>query len=1229
MKKIFKRIIALVMALSIVAPVCVFAYSPGPTEYKFKFDNIISTTNATRDSKGMLIGAGGSVSADLLLPFTSAKAHIEYVAEKDVNLTISTGRNSYAAFLSSKEKKVTVELMNEEVAELVLTISADNQVLIKSFVFEKEDLDYSPSNVNAAFSFTANEEALLTAVGIREGSVALFDHGAMRYLDFDNTRTAPKTFDGVLYIPAFALARALDMYIEDYQDLEYVFLRSLDEKIEIYYNRGEAYHTTAGIKKAINLPVKYADGLTWLPVSQVAELAEKTVLTKDGITVIDFKLNAENVINNSGVFEELKEKLEKYQIQDNSEGKVYHVAESKYANDNNPGTEAFPFETIGKAADIAVAGDTVIIHGGTYSELVTPKNDGEPSKPIKFMAAEGEEVLMSNVAELSGFAKYKDDIWCVAVPEKMGEYRLQVFYDGHELPQGRHPNTHNQDLAIPYYEGTNENMFAVHGDILVGNSYANPDESKAHVGQFYMKSDKGLLNQAEKDYWKGATWMGLKGAGWYLSVAPVTGSEYGKLFVDDGGFVTNSIVYYYENHKEDFGYLSNHINCVDAPGEWYYDGTTLYVIPPEGVDGKDMTLSVKQGFTSFDLTDKKFVEVHNINTMGASITMAGESEHVILNGGRHEHVSFSTFATSKASGSSGGYNAFSENEGDKAELGACGIYVEGDNNAIVNTIINNSATGGIFVAGGANYAFVYNNEVSNVGYLKGDSGVEFRGGMQEEQTGGHQFVYNTIRNTGGRGFDTTNSSTEFDVGPMLPMEIAYNHFYNTTLYSRDAGCLYMHYGNYGHDRENTQVHHNLAHDSLKTSADATSNIGFYFDNSTTGIDGHNNLVYWTDIDNSIVDSFAQRKAAFPTSYSTVQMYSNKTLQFVEEHVDMKDYAQLPNGKPFAVGALLATNGRFYKDGKFMGNYDSYKDNYASLLAQDAVLSDGAYMTEDGYVVLGKTGKATFKDVDLTGKNNIVAYIAGNEIARDYVLKLQIINDKGEVVVNDPASLMVTSDAYDGSVELEMRTINFEGKFDIVISSNSPQDKADELRLIRIRPEHSDKEPVLPSGSTVVYGGTFTGSVHHSTRYRDILSNYRLESRYDTRTHNYLNYTFENTAIYHNVAVTKDYTDLVAMVQSDTGTEQEYYMQIRIGSEFAEPIAEFDLNFVPEIQGGREVTGFVWRKLKVKLPEALKAGTYDFYVTFEDRNNEDPTGSDADTADLAYFAFYNESEQSAK
>lgn len=45
--------------------------------------------------------------------------------------------------------------------------------------------------------------------------------------------------------------------------------------------------------------------------------------------------------------------------------KVIHVAVN--GSDTNDGSEAMPFLTVSKAAQLALAGDTVIIHEGTYS----------------------------------------------------------------------------------------------------------------------------------------------------------------------------------------------------------------------------------------------------------------------------------------------------------------------------------------------------------------------------------------------------------------------------------------------------------------------------------------------------------------------------------------------------------------------------------------------------------------------------------------------------------------------------------------------------------------------------------------------------------------------------------------------------------------------------------------------------------------------------------------------
>ncbi len=55
-------------------------------------------------------------------------------------------------------------------------------------------------------------------------------------------------------------------------------------------------------------------------------------------------------------------------------GQTYYVATS--GSDSGPGTMASPFLTIQHAADMAVAGDTVLVRQGVYNALVTPTHSG-------------------------------------------------------------------------------------------------------------------------------------------------------------------------------------------------------------------------------------------------------------------------------------------------------------------------------------------------------------------------------------------------------------------------------------------------------------------------------------------------------------------------------------------------------------------------------------------------------------------------------------------------------------------------------------------------------------------------------------------------------------------------------------------------------------------------------------------------------------------------------------
>jgi len=70
---------------------------------------------------------------------------------------------------------------------------------------------------------------------------------------------------------------------------------------------------------------------------------------------------------------------------------TYYVA--KNGDDSHLGTEAQPWLTIQKAADTLVAGDTIYIKAGTYTEVVTPQNSGAPGQYITY-ATYGSDVVV-------------------------------------------------------------------------------------------------------------------------------------------------------------------------------------------------------------------------------------------------------------------------------------------------------------------------------------------------------------------------------------------------------------------------------------------------------------------------------------------------------------------------------------------------------------------------------------------------------------------------------------------------------------------------------------------------------------------------------------------------------------------------------------------------------------------------------------------------------------------
>jgi hypothetical protein len=109
----------------------------------------------------------------------------------------------------------------------------------------------------------------------------------------------------------------------------------------------------------------------------------------------------------------------------------YHVAPGiPGAADDNPGTLAKPWKTIATAAATARAGDTVLIHAGTYPEFVMIKNAGDADKPITFQAIADDEVILEG-ADSFGADKWQlatnaKNIYATALDREPG----QLFVDG-------------------------------------------------------------------------------------------------------------------------------------------------------------------------------------------------------------------------------------------------------------------------------------------------------------------------------------------------------------------------------------------------------------------------------------------------------------------------------------------------------------------------------------------------------------------------------------------------------------------------------------------------------------------------------------------------------------------------------------------------------------------------------------------------------------------------------
>jgi glycosyl hydrolase family 120/parallel beta helix pectate lyase-like protein/uncharacterized protein DUF1565 len=111
---------------------------------------------------------------------------------------------------------------------------------------------------------------------------------------------------------------------------------------------------------------------------------------------------------------------------------VFHVALT--GSDDAAGDAGNPFRTINRAAAVAQAGDTVVVHAGEYREWVKPRHGGlSDRRRITYQAAEGEHVVIKGSERITDWVDDGGTVWKAVVGNALfgdfNPYAEQVWGD--------------------------------------------------------------------------------------------------------------------------------------------------------------------------------------------------------------------------------------------------------------------------------------------------------------------------------------------------------------------------------------------------------------------------------------------------------------------------------------------------------------------------------------------------------------------------------------------------------------------------------------------------------------------------------------------------------------------------------------------------------------------------------------------------------------------------------
>lgn len=449
-------------------------------------------------------------------------------------------------------------------------------------------------------------------------------------------------------------------------------------------------------------------------------------------------------------------------------GEAYYVSAADGDDLTGDGSLENPWKTIQKAANHLLPGDVCYIREGVYRETITPASSGTEQGTIRYQNYNGETVVVSGLDEVSGWQQDIGDIYWTEVELELGVGN-QVFVAGEMMMEARWPNNVGTLMNQTYATMSNGSPTT----IVSGDIPTDIDLVDAYI------------------WFRG-------GSGWAGHDSMITGRNGNTLTIQP----VNTTGTHYDPRSGNRFYIWGKKELLDTEKEWWYDDTEnkLYLWAPEG--GVPEQVQVKRRQLSFDLSDRAYIELIGINTMGATINTDANSNHLLFKNMKIEYPC----------------HMARNNDGRPADIYR-GIQLKGYNNEINSCEFGYSSSGLIFV-GGQNHTII-NSFLHDGNYAGTWGGLVTVGGE------GHYIGYNTMTRAG---------RDVIGMGGASRMIIEHNDLSQGAMVCNDTAMIYTP----NTDGMGTEIRYNKIHD---INPDSHLGIGIYLDNSSSNYLIHHNVIW--------------------------------------------------------------------------------------------------------------------------------------------------------------------------------------------------------------------------------------------------------------------------------------------------------------------------------------------------------------------------------------------------